>query len=51
MRVGVAFLLPFGYPRVAAPPGYKVYYLWAMAGADRKLALHEDPAHTWIHKA
>ena len=24
-------------------PGYRLYYLWAMAGAERKLALHEDP--------
>ena len=35
---------------VSAPPGYKLYYLWAMAGAERKLALHEDPAHKWIHE-
>jgi 5-deoxy-D-glucuronate isomerase len=26
-----------------------LYYLWAMAGEQRKLALHEDPAHRWIH--
>jgi len=51
VRDGDAVLLPYGYHPVAAPPGYRVYYLWAMAGADRKLALHEDPAHTWIHKA
>jgi 5-deoxy-D-glucuronate isomerase len=24
--------------------------LWAIAGAQRKLALHEDPAHRWIHE-
>jgi 5-deoxy-glucuronate isomerase len=51
VRDGDAVLLPYGYHPVAAPPGYKVYYLWGMAGAERKLALHEDPAHTWIHKA
>ncbi len=44
-------LLPYGYHPVSAPPGYKLYYLWAMAGAERKLALHEDPAHKWIHNA
>jgi 5-deoxy-glucuronate isomerase len=49
VRDGDAVLLPYGYHPVSAPPGYKVYYLWAMAGADRKLALHEDPAHKWIH--
>ena len=31
--------------------GYKLYYLWGMAGAERKLALHEDPVHSWISKA
>lgn len=51
VRDGDAVLLPYGYHPVSAPPGYKVYYLWAMAGGERKLALHEDPAHTWIHTA
>ena len=49
VRDGDAVLLPYGYHPVSAPPGYKVYYLWAMAGVERKLALHEDPAHKWIH--
>jgi 5-deoxy-glucuronate isomerase len=51
VRDGDAVLLPYGYHPVAAPPGYKLYYLWAMAGEQRKLALHEDPAHKWIHDA
>ena len=34
---------------VSAAPGYTLYYLWAMAGDQRKLALYEDPAHRWIH--
>ena len=46
---GDAVLLPYGYHPVSAPPGYRLYYLWAIAGAERKLALHEDPTHTWIH--
>jgi 5-deoxy-glucuronate isomerase len=49
VRDGDAVLLPYGYHPVSAPPGYRLYYLWAIAGAARKLALHEDPAHTWIH--
>ncbi len=49
VRDGDAVLLPYGYHPVAAPPGYKLYYLWAMAGEERRLALHEDPAHKWIH--
>jgi len=48
VRDGDAVLLPYGYHPVSAPPGYRLYYLWAMAGRERKLALHEDPAHSWI---
>lgn len=50
VRDGDTVLLPYGYHPVSAPPGYRLYYLWGMAGQQRKLALHEDPAHTWIHK-
>jgi len=49
VRDGDAVLLPYGYHPVSAPPGYRLYYLWGMAGGERKLALHEDPAHKWIH--
>jgi 5-deoxy-glucuronate isomerase len=51
VRDGDAVLLPYGYHPVCAPPGYRLYYLWAMAGKQRKLALFEDPAHRWIHEA
>ncbi len=50
VRDGDAVLLPYGYHPVSSPPGYRLYYLWGMAGEQRKLALHEDPAHTWIHE-
>ena len=49
VRDGDAVLLPYGYHPVSSPPGYRLYYLWAIAGAQRKLALHEDPDHRWIH--
>lgn len=49
VRDGDTVLLPYGYHPVAAAPGYRLYYLWGMAGAQRRLALHEDPAHKWIH--
>ena len=49
VRDGDAVLLPYGYHPVSAPPGYALYYLWAMAGDQRQLALYEDPAHRWIH--
>ena len=51
VRDGDAVLLPYGYHPVSAAPGYRLYYLWAMAGRERRLALHEDPAHKWIHDA
>jgi 5-deoxy-glucuronate isomerase len=50
VRDGDAVLLPYGYHPVAAAPGYRLYYLWALAGAERRLALHEDPDHRWIHE-
>ena len=49
VRDGDAVLLPYGYHPVSSPPGYALYYLWAMAGDERQLALYEDPAHRWIH--
>ena len=48
VRDGDAVLLPYGYHPVCSPPGYRLYYLWALAGAQRKLALYEDPQHKWI---
>lgn len=51
VRDGDVVLLPYGYHPVASPPGYHLYYLWAMVGDERKLALYEDPAHRWIHDA
>ena len=50
VRDGDAVLLPYGYHPVTSPPGYRLYYLWAMAGEQRRLALHEDPDHRWIHE-
>ena len=51
VRDGDAVMLPYGYHPVAAPPGYRVYYLWALAGERRQLAPYEDPQHRWIHAA
>jgi 5-deoxy-glucuronate isomerase len=49
VRDGDAVVLPYGYHPVSAPPGYALYYLWALAGDQRQLSLYEDPAHRWIH--
>ena len=51
VRDGDLVLLPYGYHPVSAAPGYRLYYLWAIAGAQRKLAVYEDPAHRWIHES
>jgi 5-deoxy-glucuronate isomerase len=51
VRDGDVVLLPYGYHPVATPPGYRLYYLWGLAGEQRRLALFEDPAHKWIHEA
>ena len=41
-------LLPEGYHPVVAAPGYKMYYLWIMAGAERKFISRLDPVHRWV---
>lgn len=51
VRDGDVVLLLYGYHPVSTPPGYRLYYLWGMADEQRRLALFEDPAHTWIHDA
>jgi 5-deoxy-glucuronate isomerase len=47
---GDCVLIPYGYHPVAAPPGYRLYYLWVLAGPERRLALHTDPRHAWIDR-
>jgi 5-deoxy-glucuronate isomerase len=46
---GDLVLLPYGYHPACVPPGYRLYYLWALAGEQRKLAVYEDPAYRWVH--
>jgi 5-deoxy-glucuronate isomerase len=50
VRDGDLVLIPYGYHSVSAPPRYDLYYLWAIAGDERKLAVYEDPAHRWVHQ-
>ena len=45
---GDTVLIPFGYHPVVAAPGYRLYYLWALAGEGRRLLMQEDPAHAWV---
>ena len=48
VRDGDAVVIPYGYHPVCAPPGYRLYYLWALVGEQRALVVHEDPRHSWI---
>jgi len=41
-------ILPRGYHPVAAAPGYRVYYLWLMAGTGRTMCPFDDPQHAWV---
>ena len=38
-----------GYHPLAAAPGYDMYYLWTMTGANnRGLISSKDPDHAWV---
>jgi len=41
--------IPRGYHPVVAGPGYRLYYLWAMAGRNREYGRFAvDPKHAWL---
>jgi 5-deoxy-glucuronate isomerase len=49
VRDGDTFMIPNGYHPVVAAAGYRLYYLWMMAGErDRVLMPHEDDDHVWV---
>ena len=42
-------VLPRGYHPVVAAPGYHLYYLWVLAGEERRYgAWSDDPKHSWL---
>lgn len=46
---GDTMILPRGYHPVAAAPGYRLYYLWILAGETLSYgAWSDDPAHCWL---
>jgi len=49
LRHGSIVGIPRGYHPVCAAPGYRLYYLWALVGEQRQLAMYEDPAHRWLN--
>ena len=40
--------IPAGYHPVVAAPGYRLYYLWGLAGEGRELLWFPDPEHSWV---
>lgn len=49
LRQGDSFAIDKGYHPVVAAGGYRVYYLWFMAGpSGRKLMPYDDPDHAWV---
>jgi 5-deoxy-glucuronate isomerase len=52
VRDGDLVCLPRGYHPVVAAPGYQLFYVWALAGDERRYgAWTEDPDHAWIKGA
>lgn len=41
-------LIPEGYHPVCTAPGYSMYYLWIMAGKNRRFLSRQDPDHRWV---
>lgn len=47
-----SFAIPRGYHPVVAQGGYRLYYLWFMAGpSGRRLEPYEDPRYRWVNES
>ncbi|OIN95716.1 5-deoxy-glucuronate isomerase [Candidatus Desantisbacteria bacterium CG1_02_38_46] len=42
--------IPKGYHPVGVIPGYKIYYLWVLAGKKRIMKPRDDPAYAWVNR-
>jgi len=40
--------IPKGYHPVGVIPGYKIYYLWVLAGEKRIMKPSDDPIYKWV---
>lgn len=46
---GTTVAIPFGYHPVVAGPGYKMLYVWVLAGETREFGTwSDDPKHAWV---
>lgn len=48
IRDGDTLAIHEGYHPVVVAPGYKLYYLWALAGDERQMQVKFEEAHTWV---
>lgn len=48
VRDGDTAVIKSGYHPVVAAPGYRLYYLWVMAGQGREMVPYLDPRHAWV---
>ena len=48
VKDNLAVGIPAGYHPVVAAPGYRLYYLWFLAGESRQLIPYDDPDHAWV---
>jgi 5-deoxy-glucuronate isomerase len=49
IRSGDTVVLPYGYHPVVAGPGYRLMYVWVLAGEKREYgAWSLDPSHAWL---
>ncbi|MCS7254080.1 MAG: 5-deoxy-glucuronate isomerase [Armatimonadota bacterium] len=48
IRDGDTLAISEGYHPVVVAPGYQLYYLWALAGDERKMQVRFEEAHTWV---
>jgi 5-deoxy-glucuronate isomerase len=46
---GTTVAIPFGYHPVVAGPGYRMLYVWVLAGETREFGTwSDDPKHAWV---
>jgi 5-deoxy-glucuronate isomerase len=50
VRDGDVAVIGSGYHPVVAAPGYRLYYLWVLAGEAREMALRFEPEHAWVQE-
>jgi 5-deoxy-glucuronate isomerase len=48
---GDVAVIPAGYHPVVAAPGYRLYYLWMLAGERREMVPRLEAEHAWVQEA